>query len=464
MSVLPGTAHELVEYFDSSPAPAYLVDDRRLLVYVNAACCQWLGLPAAALVRQRCAYRTPEEPAGAAAAAEALCPPPGCFSGHFEQATVAWRAADGTAKYRRARFLPLDDGQDESAPVLAIMDCQDCGPPELADLTDVARHDAQLHERLQQFRLQMTGRYRADRLIGVSPPLVKARAQIELAARAVAHVLIVGPAGVGKDHAAKAIHYGQQRAGTLVPLSCSMLDPNLLRSTLRAAWTRATAGDHATTLLLEDIEAMGADAQAELLQMLRSDLARLRIVATSSRSLGDLAASKDLSGALLCIVSTLSMELPPLRARPEDVPLLAQAFLEEANSGAVRQVGGFSTAALDALAAHCWPGNVDELAEEVRQMHERATGPEITVRDLSSRLQAAAGAAAHLPQASQTIVLEDFMAQVERELIGRALQRAKGNKSKAARLLGMTRPRLYRRLVQLGFEEDDAPGSPDDTS
>lgn len=110
---------------------------------------------------------------------------------------------------------------------------------------------------------------------------------------------------------------------------------------------------------------------------------------------------------------------------------------------------------LDALAAYAWPLNVDELAELVRQSHERASGAKLLRRIYPAGCSMPAGAATHPPKASEAIVLEDFLAHVERELIERALLRAKGNKSKAARLLGMTRPRLYRRLVQLGLEQAD---------
>jgi DNA-binding NtrC family response regulator len=145
--------------------------------------------------------------------------------------------------------------------------------------------------------------------------------------------------------------------------------------------------------------------------------------------------------------------------RSEDVPPLAQLFLEEANAGAIKQVGGFSPEALDALSAYRWPGNVDELAAMVREAHERAAGGEVTVKHLPKRIHLAADAAAHPPRVDEPIVLEEFLARVEKELIARALRRAKGNKSKAARLLGLTRPRLYRRLVQLGLEPPDGPGS-----
>jgi DNA-binding NtrC family response regulator len=142
-----------------------------------------------------------------------------------------------------------------------------------------------------------------------------------------------------------------------------------------------------------------------------------------------------------------------LAQRREDLPMLAQLFVEEANVRSTKQVAGFSSEAMDRLDAYPWPGNIDELAQMVAQAHERAEGPQITPGDLPERIHLAAAAAAHPRRPEETIVLDEFLGRVERELIRRALARAKGNKTKAAKLLGMTRPRLYRRLVQLGLEQ-----------
>jgi DNA-binding NtrC family response regulator len=106
------------------------------------------------------------------------------------------------------------------------------------------------------------------------------------------------------------------------------------------------------------------------------------------------------------------------------------------------------------LDAYAWPGNLDELARVVAEAHRRVEGPQVGAGDLPDRIRLAAEAAAYPPRPEETIVLDEFLAGVERELIRRALAQAKGNKAKAARLLGMTRPRLYRRLVQLGLEGD----------
>ncbi len=249
------------------------------------------------------------------------------------------------------------------------------------------------------------------------------------------------------------IHYRHGGRGSLVPLACGVLDVNLLRSTMRAlAMRHAAAKESPGTLLLNDVDCSPLEIQAELAEMVRGELSRAAVVATATRPLGERVAQERFSHALACAVSTITIDLPPLVQRIEDLPLLAQAFLEEENARGAKQVGGFTSEALDQLAAHAWPGNVDELAAIVRQSHERAGGGEVSARELPDRIHWAADAASHPRRADETIVLEEFLAKVERELITRAMRRAKGNKSKAAKLLGLTRPRLYRRLVQLGLE------------
>jgi DNA-binding NtrC family response regulator len=205
--------------------------------------------------------------------------------------------------------------------------------------------------------------------------------------------------------------------------------------------------------LLEDVDGMAEDAQRDLVEWLRADRSAMRVIATSTRPLSELAADQRFSRELACLLSTITIELPPLSRRLEDLPLVAQAFLEKLNATSTKQLGGFSSEALDQLASYSWPDNLDELATLVVEAHERAQGGEVAARDLPDRIRWAAGAALHPPRVDEPIVLEEFLARLEKELIARALGRAKGNKSRAAKLLGLTRPRLYRRLVQLGMEQ-----------
>jgi DNA-binding NtrC family response regulator len=450
------TATDLAKVLDDGILPIYVLDDRRQIVYCNAACAEWTGVDAADLIGQICVYHTAAETIGPAAVAAGLCPPPAVFGGRALSAIVSCHTPGGGLAHRRGHFWPLGDGEDESAPVIAILEPQNCLPPgsqEIEGSLAAAPLDAELHDQVRRFRHQMAGRFRADRFIGASPAAVRARNQVELAAQTTANVLILGPSGAGKDRAAKAIHYCRRDPGPLVPLDCAVLESNLLRSTLRALRLKSPASkDISGTLLLNDFDCMAGDAQEDLAEMLRTGSLRMRVIATSAKPL-DATVGPELFSRLLAFeISTITIELPALTERLEDLPLLAQALLEETNTTSTKQVGGFSAEALDQLAAYPWPGNIDELAAMVREAHQRARASEVTSRDLPNRLHLAADAASHPARPDEHISIEEFLARVEKELITRAMRRAKGNKSKAAKLLGLTRPRLYRRLVQLGLE------------
>lgn len=161
-------------------------------------------------------------------------------------------------------------------------------------------------------------------------------------------------------------------------------------------------------------------------------------------------------------LATLVIDLPPLRERWQDLPLLVQWMIEDQNARGDKQVAGMSLEALDRLTDYGWPGDVAELSELIRQLHAQVRGPEIAVRDLPKRILLPADVARYAKREDETIVLEEYLGRIERELIDRALARAKGNKTQAARLLGMNRPRFYRRLVQLGYEPPPPATAADD--
>lgn len=319
-----------------------------------------------------------------------------------------------------------------------------------------------MHEQIGRFRRELAARSRSEHLTGDGPAIRRVRRQVELAAGSRCSVLLVGPPGSGRQYTAAAIHYrgigatvGGRTSGSLIPLACSVLGAELIGSTITALSAGSPLGDEAgqSTLLLNDADRLPLEVQGELTRLLLVKPFPLRLIATAGQPLGELVSKGKYRADLATGLSTITIELPPLVRRREDLPLLAQAFLEEFNSQDARQLGGFTPEALDALDAYAWPGNVDELARVVAAACQQAAGREIGVDDLPEQIHLAARAAAFPPKQEETIALDEFLARVERELIERAMTQAKGNKAKAARLLGMTRPRLYRRLVQLGMEE-----------
>lgn len=457
-------ARELAHFFDGSRQPLYVLDDQLTIVFVNEACREWLGPAADDLVGRRCVYDTPLQPTPPDAVAAALCPPPAVLSGREVAAHVARTTAQG-AIYRRAKFIPLGFSADDLVGVVALLDANDCPEPVSEPPSaeqSVENESLVLHEHLRRFHRQTALRHAMDRLIGTSPAMRRARAQAELAVGTRASVLLVGPPGSGRRRVAETIHHGGTpgRAGMLIPLDCSLLGVELMESTLRALVVSSPLDDEAGrgTLLLTDADRLSQEIQGPLAAILSTPEFPLRLMATVEQPLVEWVRHGRYREDLAALLSTITIELPPLAHRREDIPLLAQALLEEINGQRGRQIGGFAPESLDCLDAYVWPGNIDELATVVAQSCKRAAGPLVMPDDLPEQLHLAASAATRPRRKEETIVLDEFLARIERELIRRALARAKGNKAKAARLLGLNRPRLYRRMVQLGLLKEGGEG------
>lgn len=469
MSPKRAPAVRLPKFLDGVQTPIYVVDERRRIVYRNRACAELLGELADEVIGQECRYSSSDELTGIAALAAALSPPPDAF--HGRRLTASVTLGDGAqAIERTAEFVPLQMSADGPCAVLAIVGERAAAAgvakfDDAAFAADTSQDDlspARLHVRLSHYRGQLAVRYHINRLYGDSIAMRQARRQAVLAAASAASVLVIGPPGSGREHVARAIHYGDgAAAGPFVPLACPLLDADLLRGALRALAKAKPDLKRPATLHLDDVESLPADAQAELTRVLAGGHFAARVVSSVARPLTRRVKRGTFRPDLACLLSTIVIRVPPLEDRLEDLPLLAQAFVERENATSPKQLSGFTAEALERLAGYRWPGDVRELEQMVANMHARAAGPAITTRDLPERIGLALAAAARPRVPDETIVLEDFLGRIEHELIVRAMNRAKGNKTRAARLLGMTRPRLYRRLVQLGLERPSSSQRPD---
>lgn len=452
-------ARQLASLLDAAPQPVYALDDRLAIVFANRACLQWVGYSAEELLGCRCRYHSSPEVTGADAAAAGLCPPPGLAGGGHAVSIVSSRDAQGRLRRRRARFVAFGTAADENAGIWAVVEAADLGEAESVTQPeeDPSSEAVRLHELLRGLRQRLGSSHPSGRLVGESLAIRQARARIGVAATSTASVVFIGPPGSGRQYAARSVHDAAPaiERGPIVPLACSLLGADLIRSTVAALSSRRSdeAAPRRGTLLLNDAEQIPEEVQEDLAAALSARSFPLRLMATSSISLAALARQGKYREELAALLSTIEIELPPLAERRQDLPLLAQAIVEQLNAHGERQLRGFTSEALDLLDAHSWPGNLDELVDVVACAHRAAEGPEIGVGDLPGSIRAAIEAAAHPRRVEQTIVLDQFLDDVQRELIRRALTRAKGNKAKAARLLGVTRPRLYRRMVQLGLEE-----------
>lgn len=454
-------SRSLLRLLDRSSEPIYMLDADRRISYGNAAFATWVGQPAEELLGVRADYHASRNAADAIEAAAAICPPPEAFSGQLDHGQVAAVTKDGQFHQRTATFRAL---RDDSGPIGVLVIIHATGEKAADEQGTLAATAGRIHSALQRLRAELGRRYHISQLIGQSDALKRVRQQVKLASQARTRVLIVGPEGSGRVHVAKTIHYGRlgENAGPLVPIDCRLVDAEQMQTAITEVLRRYadSAVGQAPTALLVDVDQLRANAQQELAGLLLLPDIGLQTLATARSPLQRLAAKGKFRSDLAYALSTITITLPPLKSRPADIPLLAQFILEECNAAGKRQLSGCSPEAMEELVAYAWPGNIDELSWAVREAASRAAGPQILPSDLPARIHLAAHADAHPAEPPETIRLDDFLADIERELLTRALQAARGNKSKAAQMLGLSRPRLLRRLVQLGLARPAAVDEP----
>ncbi len=214
------------------------------------------------------------------------------------------------------------------------------------------------------------------------------------------------------------------------------------------------------TLLISDILELPRDLQARLVSSLNG---RSRLIATTAGDPEAALKAERLRPDLYYALTTMVLRLRPLRERLDELPVLAQHFLERANLRGERQRDGFSPEALQALLAYDWPGNLRELGRVLDDAHSRGDKDLIQFDDIPASIRGQRGGAYLPPTVSaEPEPLKEMLTLVERRLIERALDRAGHNKSKAAKALGINRPLLYRRIKELGIA--DVLESPDDSS
>lgn len=440
----------IVELFDTSRDPIYAIDGERRLVYCNGALASWLGTAVNKIVGRSVEYHSEATGDGSICGTATppltdLCPPPQAFAGARTRGTVSCFGRDGRLVHRQAEFLPLPTAGSPATGVLVLMAAADLSPQELAtQLSDEPSPD-ELHRAIRSFRRDQITEYALESLLGESAGMRKVRAQVVAAAASQANVLIHGRRGTGREHVARAIHYqAKEAAGKLVPVDCAVASEESLRRALESArGPRDPKQRH--TLVLLHVELLPTALQLQLLPILAGGAVAARIVATAT------ADTATLEPQFVSALSTIRVDVPSIAERLEDLPLLCQFFLEAANRASQKQVGSLRPEALDQLALYRWPGGLDELRSAIFAAHTAAATYEITPADLPPIVHHAAQAAAFPRRTPENVNLDELLESIEREVIIRAMAQVNGNKSAAADLLGMTRPRLYRRLVQLGL-------------
>jgi transcriptional regulator with GAF, ATPase, and Fis domain len=355
-------------------------------------------------------------------------------------------------------------------------------------LAEAVRRDAAARETAARLEAQVATLTRElesrsghrRRVVGHSRQWKDVLAQAARVAQTETTVLLTGESGTGKEIIARFIHHGSRRSlGPFIAINCAALPDQLLESELfgheRGAFTGAVSSKpgrielaNGGVLFLDEVGEMAPTVQAKLLRVLeereflrlgstRASYADIRVIAATNRDLQAAMRRGEFREDLYYRLGVFEIALPPLRERIEDIPELADVFLEEIGETIGRRAAGIAADARDQLMAYGWPGNVRELRNAIERAvilsdggYIRSEHLPVTAPRPAAVVPAAHAAAAPLPEGGVNLEA------IERSLIVRALSQARHNKTRAAKLLGLTRAQLYSRIEKYGLADTDS--------
>ncbi len=339
-------------------------------------------------------------------------------------------------------------------------------PDELLHLTLNALEHSHAKQEVARLRENLREIYPQANLIGKSEPMKRVFELVQMVAPTESTVLITGESGTGKEVVARAIHAASPRCNMpMVTIHCGALTETLLESELfgheRGAFTGAQQRKKGKfeiadggTVFLDEISDISLKMQTDLLRVLQEkEIVRVggnqtmhvdfRCIAATNKDLQELVKDGAFRPDLFYRLNVVSIELPPLRERRDDIPLLLSHFLEKSAMSMSKPTPATSSAALDLLLNYDWPGNVRELENAVERAMVVTQGPELQPSDFPFQLHPAA------PQGGRS--LED----VERAHIERVLEETSWNLSRTSRILGIDRTTLYNKLKRWGLKRQE---------
>jgi DNA-binding NtrC family response regulator len=344
-------------------------------------------------------------------------------------------------------------------------------PDKLLTLLRQATEKYQLACEIAHLHQHLNEKYGFGNLIGRSEPMRKVFERIKMAADAKSTVLIQGESGTGKELVARALHFnGPRRKAPFVVVNCAAIPEALVESELfgheKGAFTGAVSSRTGKfqaadggTLLVDEIGEMQLDLQSKLLRAIETrsinpvggnrELAvDVRILASTNRDLETLVKEGKFRDDLFYRLSVVNIKLPPLRERPEDIPLLTRAFIDEIAAENDRPAREVTSVALAKLQAYDWPGNVRQLKNTLESIIVMSSRDVIDVPDLPEAIR---GARRHrsMPSFVQSGM---SMSQIEKEAITQALDAANGNRREVSRMLGISVRTLQRKIKEYGLD------------
>ncbi len=325
-----------------------------------------------------------------------------------------------------------------------------------------------------KLKAELDRKHGMGHIIGQDPRMLRVFDMVESIADTRATVLVTGESGTGKSLIARAVHRRSDRAkGPFVEVACGALPETLLESELfghvAGAFTGAISNKigkflqaDGGTIFLDEIGTATPAMQVKLLRVLQelsfepvggtqTHHVDVRVVLATNEDLADRVARGEFRQDLYYRINVINIEMPPLRGRPSDIPLLAQRFLQEAVEESGRKTTGFSAEAISAMQHYHWPGNVRELQNVVERAVLLGKGPEITPADLPTELRAGGFYPTSTSGAGRT--LKEALEGPERQIIRDVLEGNGWNRNATADQLGINRTTLYKKMKRLGLDE-----------
>ncbi|KPK76683.1 MAG: hypothetical protein AMJ79_05775 [Phycisphaerae bacterium SM23_30] len=332
-----------------------------------------------------------------------------------------------------------------------------------------AAEKTQLFQENRRLQLQLEDKFDFSGVVGESSTILRILDKLRRAASSNVTVLLQGESGVGKELFAEAIHYNSPRKSQpFLPVNCAGLSDNLLESELfghvKGAFTGAMTDRKGFfemadggTLFLDEIGDMPLNMQAKLLRVLEDQLVipvgrttgvkiDVRIISATNQNLAEKVEQKRFRQDLYFRIQGVNIEIPPLRQRREDIPLLLEHFVREFAQSEERPVRGFTPAALRILKSYPWPGNVRELRNCVKTMVVLADAEMLDVADLPFEMHQQAGSADEISNLAGVNLNE-----LEKTAIQKTLVMVNGNREMAAKMLGIGERTLYRKIKEYGI-------------
>ncbi|NLX13615.1 MAG: sigma 54-interacting transcriptional regulator [Phycisphaerales bacterium] len=454
----------------------FVIDRNRRFLFFNEACEKLTGFSAEEVLNADadCGQLIECRDEQGRPLAGLLCPATSLFKDEGLSARQRMRITtrDGRHRWVETVYTRIADASNQPEAVIGVV----------RDISDLKEREEEwrkatenLREEVEHLRGRMRDRYGFASIISRSPQIQKVLEKIQSACAVASPVLICGEKGTGKEAVVRTIHYnGLQKDAPFVPFNCADASREELECELfgyvqgykgagEPAYQGLFRAADGGTLFIENIDLLSPQAQGKLLRAMQDRALRPlgsteqvpaspRVIAAVSRPAQEVLRSSLLRDDLQARLSVISIDLPPLRERKEDIPFLVEHFIDQLNTQSTRQVREIDPAVWMTLEAHDWPENVRELHRTIESAFAAGNGPVLEAEEISIH-RPLGPAGTH----SGVAPLDDVLADIERRQIQAALRQTNNQRSLAAKLLNISRSRLYRRMDALGMSSTKKP-------